>query len=222
MSFNAMTRSPARGLKAAVLGTACLSVAGCQAAYFLTPERQQQVRAEYTRIGDRKLAVVVWADRPTLDVDPKARRRICEAVTYDLKKNLPSGRLVPAGEVEELQERSGLDWESMTSAEICRRLKCELVLRIDLLEYTSRAGDSDELRKGRVRGTVNLYEGLSDRADDAVYETEIVADYPPKSRRGSFEIDDAELLREATAQFGQAVARKFYDHEISLRGQTER
>ena len=48
---------------------------GCQLAYFLTPEKGHPVKAEYTKLEQKDVAVVVWADRPTLDIDPHARRR---------------------------------------------------------------------------------------------------------------------------------------------------
>src|SRR5262245_56704711 len=63
----------------------CLSC-GCQSMYFLTPEKGKPVKAEYTKIGTQKVAVVVWADRPTLDIDPRARRRVGDAIVYDMKK----------------------------------------------------------------------------------------------------------------------------------------
>jgi hypothetical protein len=62
---------------------------GCQAMYFLTTQETKTQKAEYSKIGQRPLAVIVWADRPTLDADPRARRRVCDAVLYHMKKNLP-------------------------------------------------------------------------------------------------------------------------------------
>jgi len=204
------------------LSCVCL-LFGCQAAYFLTPEDSgKAVKAEYARIGSRRVAVLVWADRATLDVDPHAPRRVCEAVTYDLRKNLPSARFVTPRQVDEFVRTTGPAWEGLSPAELAERLKCDLLLRIDLLEYTSRAGDSVELRKGRVRGTLNLYEGAPGGTDSSVYHAEVSSTYPQSRQMAMSELSDADILREATTRFGQEVARKFYDHEVSYRGPEEK
>lgn len=192
------------------------SVLGCQAMYFLTTSETKTVQAEYSKIGHRKLAVIVWADRPTLDADPRARRRVCDAVLYDLKKHLSDAQFVKAQEIEDFQESSGLDWEGMTQLETCKELKCDLVLRVDLLDYTTRSRAAHELRRGRVRGTINLYEAES--GEQAVYSTDITASYPPADKQAATDESDSELIREAVSQFGQAVGKKFHDHEESLRG----
>lgn len=202
-----------------LLGAAALlsTLPGCQAAYFLTASETKEVKAEYARIGSNTLAVLVWADRHTLDVDPKARHRVCEAVTYELKRNLPKADFVPARKVTELQD-SGMDWQSMTNQQIAERLDCDLILRIDLLEYTTRAADTRELRKGRVEGSVNLYEAGEGARTDPIYSTDVTATYPPPGRHTVAELTDYDLLRASIEQFAQATAKKFYDHRVTRRG----
>jgi len=192
------------------------SLLGCQAMYFLTSEEGKTVKAEYAKIGHRKVAVVVWADRVAIDTDPRARRRVCDAVIYDMKKNLSNAKFVTGQEIEDFQEHSGLDWEGMTQIDTCKQLKCDMVLRIDVLDYTTRSREAHELRRGRVRATVNLYEAES--GEQSVYSTDVTASYPPKGKQAATDLTDSELLREAITQFGQAVGQKFHDHQVSLRG----
>lgn len=207
-----------RQVLAAALGSLALVCCGCQLAYFLQTDEEADVKAEYGKIGARKVAVIVWADRATIDEDPRVRQRICRAITYDLKKNLPKAEPVSADEVAALQERSGKDWENMSTRQLCERLHCDMILRIDLLEYTTRAGDASELRKGRVRATVNLHDGAPDAPRETVYQTEVVATYPPDAAHGVPDVDDADLLHETVEHFAEITARKFYDHKESLRG----
>jgi hypothetical protein len=195
---------------------------GCQVGYFLTASEDKDVKADYGKIGSRKLAVIVWADQATLDEDPNVRKRICKAVTYYLKKNLPKGELIPAEKVEALQERGSKEWEDMSTRELCDRLNCDMLLRIDLLEYTTRAGNTRELRKGRIRATVNLYDGKPETGRESVYQTELVADYPPKATHGMPDLDETDLLHETIEHFAEMTARKFYDHKESLRGPVDR
>ena len=182
--------------------------------YFLTNEEGKTVKAEYSKIGHRKIAVVVWADRVTLDSDPRARRRVCDAVVYDMKKHMPDATFVPGQAIQDFQEEPGLDWEGMTQLQICKKLKCDIVLRIDLLDYTTRSREARELRRGRVRATVNLYEAES--GEQAIFSTDVTASYPPPGKQAT-RTCRFELLREAIA-IGQAVGKKFYDHQESLRG----
>lgn len=177
------------------------------------------MKAEYNRIADRKVAVIVWADRPTQDLYPRAPRRVADKVVYQMKRNLPDAEFVPARKVEKFQRSSGLDWESMSNTEIAEELKCDLVLRIDLFEYTTRAVETRELRRSRIGASVSLYEvGLGGR-EHAVYSTEITATYPPEGEPIAADIDDEEdLLELAGEQFAHLVAIRFYDHKESLRG----
>lgn len=212
------SRSVASCLGVCVLATIFLTSSGCQLAYFLSPEKKKDVKAEYGKIGSKEVAIVVWADHATLDVDPQARRRVCKIVTYYMRKCLSSADFVSPRKITDLQSSFELDWESLTNAELCKELSCDLILRLDLLHYTTRASDTRALRKARVGATLNMYECGSGAGDLAVYETEVTVDYPPGSRHGVADLEDADLLREAIELFGQMVARKFYDHEESLRG----
>lgn len=225
MEIPANNRCTARGMRIrsrlwwryALLLPICLTF-GCQLAYFLHPDQNKDVKAEYGKIGKRTVAVLVWADQSTLDVDPLARDRICKAVTYHLRANLPKAKFIEPSKVGELQKDRSLDWEGMSNAEVCKRLECDLVMRLDLLEYTTRAGDTIELRKGRIRATINFYDGSSEEYRDSMYDTEIVATYPPDSIHGTPDMDESDLLHETVEYFAQLTARKFYDHEESLRG----
>lgn len=191
---------------------------GCQLGYFLTPTETQEVKAEYARLEGKTVAVVVWAGRATLDIDPKARRRVCDAVVYEMKRHLPSAIYVSPRTIEDFQKNSGLDWESMDHTELCEHLKCDLLLRIDLLEYTTRAADVRELRKARVSASVAVYECGPTARPDAAYSADIEALYPPRGEQAPMEEDDRDLLNGARQMFAQMTARKFYDHEVTLRG----
>jgi hypothetical protein len=193
---------------------------GCSAAYFLTdPNEAKAVKADYGKIGDKKVAVVVWADQITLDVDPQARKRVGKAVSYHLRSNLPRADFINAREIAKLQSDPYTDWESMTNGELCEKLECEVLIRVDLVEYTTRASNTPELRKGRVRATVNAFECGKAADLDPVYSIEVATTYPPNSVHGTAELDEAELLHETIDLFAQETARKFYDHDIKLQNE---
>ena len=198
------------------------ALGGCAAAYFMTdPEKEKSVKAEYSKIGDRRVAVVVWSDHATRDMYPQVRYQVCKAVTYDLHKNLPSARFVEADEVRKLQERDSGDWENTPSKQLCERLKCDLLIRVDLLDFTTRATEAKELRKGRIRATVQVYDGEQPGSEIPAYQTDVLVTYPPKSLHGVPDMEETEILHETVQLFGQTVGKKFYDHGESLRGPEE-
>lgn len=191
---------------------------GCPGAYFLVdPEKSKTVKADYGKIGKREVAVLVWADRSTLDVYSQARRQVCRAVTYHMKKNLPEARFVSPRAVAALQDGSGLDWQSMSNQEIGKELKCDLLLRVDLLEFTTRASDTVELRKARISATVNMYDCSPEGGLDAVYEKEVRITHPSGSLPAIVDMSEEDLLHEAVERFAEETAINFYDHEVKLK-----
>ena len=192
---------------------------GCPGAYFLVdPDKSKTVKADYGKIGKRKVAVLVWADRSTLDEYYHARRQVCRAVTYHMKRHLPKARFVSPRDVAAFQNGSGLDWQSMSNQEIGKELKCDLLLRIDLLEFTTRASDTVELRKARIAATVNMYDCSPEAGLDAVYEKEVRVTYPSGSLPAKIDISEDDLLHDAVELFADETARNFYDHDVKLKG----
>lgn len=200
-------------LKSLLLAAIVYCASGCQLAYFLNADKKEQHAAECNAISNQKVGVVVWAEQATLDSDALARVRVGKTVTYYLKSNLPQASFVDPVTIARMQDRGQVDWEGMSNAELCKELKCDMVLRIDLLEYTTRALSARELRKGRVRGGVSLYSSDASAGSDAIYRSEVVATYPPSSTQGVLDQTDETILRQTVDEFGLAVARKFHTYE---------
>jgi hypothetical protein len=201
-------------LRATAVLSAIFMFVGCQSAYFLTNNPTRKVSPEYDRLAEKMVAIVVWADPVTLDEDFAARFRVADAVRYHLQRGLPKLKLVDIREITEFQESSGLDWESMSNAAIGKRFKAGAVLRIDLLEYTTRARDSQAVRKGRIRASVSVYE--VDRPDNRpAYTTQITAVWPQEKRTDVLNRSDLDILNNTLAVLGEQLARKFHEHEVA-------
>ena len=202
-----------RTLECVPIAAIIYCASGCQLAYFLNSEKKEQHAAECNAISNQKVGVVVWAEQATLDSDALARVRVGKTVTYYLKTNLPQATFVDPVTIARMQDRGQVDWEGMSNEQLCKELKCDMLLRIDLLEYTTRALSARELRKGRVRGSVNLYSADASTGGDALYRSEVVATYPPSSTQGVLDQSDETILRQTVDEFGIAVARKFHSYE---------
>ncbi len=201
-----------------VLMAPLIMLAGCQALFFFTnPDASETHEAEYGKIGSRKIAIVVWTDQSTIDVYPNARSEVCRAVTYHLKDNLKQASFVSHRDIDEFMQENWKTWEGMSHAEICKHLDCNMVLRVDMQEFTTRASETRQLRKARLGATINLYDGEAGGGMDAVYEDEIKITYPPGSIHGVQDLDETDLLHGAINHFAEMAARKFYNHEIKLR-----
>lgn len=208
-----MRRQISFPLRIAALAGLLYCGTGCQAMYFPWSGKKEQHAAECNAITNQKVGVLVWAEQATLDSDSLARVRVGKTVTYYLKANLPKATFVDPVTIARMQDRGQVDWEAMSSAELCKELKCDMLLRIDLLEYTTRALSARELRKGRVRGSVGLYSADPSTGGEAIYRTEVVATYPPSSTQGVLDQSDENILRETVEEFGMVVGRKFHAYE---------
>ena len=89
----------------------CTAVSGCGLAYFLVSQKKEQVQAEFSQLAGERIAVVVWAEPATLDLDPFARHRVGKSVRYHMLKGMPDTYFVDTRDVDEMQERIGSRWE---------------------------------------------------------------------------------------------------------------
>lgn len=197
-----------------VVSVLALSGTGCQLAYFGVSNRQEPIRAEYGQLIDKTVAVVVWADQSTLDMDPYARHRVAKAVKYYMEASMPKTKFVDPADVAEWQDRLGAAWESQPIAAACKELKCDRIVRVDILEYTTRVRTARALRKGRITGTLNVYGTDDETGWLSLYSAEVSAMYPPEASTKVVDMSDGEVRRQTVEQFGGMVARKFYDHEV--------
>lgn len=190
---------------------------GCQGAYFLTnPNESETVEPEYGKIDDRTLAVVVWADPSIMDEYPRSTYQVSRSVTHYLKKNLKEAKFVSPREIRDFQKQTNLDWESMDPGEIGKELDCDLVLRVDLVEFTPRASDTHQLHKARIEATLNLFECGPHKRLDPVYDDEVRITYPPGTVHGMQNTNEIDLIHQAVEHFAEVTSRKFYAHEIKL------
>lgn len=207
--------------KGAVFALFCLTgsavSAGCQEAYFLVnPAKSKTVKAEYGKLDGSSVAVLVWADSSILDEYPHVRRQVCQSVTHHMRKHLPDATLVAPRKIEAFQTETHANWLGMSHDDICEALECDFILRIDMLEFTTRASNTRALRKARVSAALNLYECGPLENLDPVYDTEIKTTFPPDSLHGKEDMGESGLLHEAVEYFAEIATQKFYDHERQL------
>jgi hypothetical protein len=204
------------GGAAAVLATMS-SAGGCAKALFLmSDEKLKPVPAECDKLKGRRVAVVVWADPSTLDLDPFAGVRAAQQILYFLqlnrgRKELEGATFMDAPTVARVQEQLGSAGPLTQDAQVGEKLGADVVVRVDLFEYTTRAPEANGLIKGRVSGNLAVWPA---DATDAIYRAEVSAEFPEGTRIGVLDRGDEDVLNETLRIFGERVARKFHAHEV--------
>ncbi len=188
---------------------------GCALPYFLMSDKKQAVPAEYRDLTGKTVAVLVWADQATLDMDPYARHRVAKAVKYYMEKTMSETKFIHPNDVADWQERLGARWETESITEVCREFKCDRVVKIDLNDYTTRVRSARALRKGRITGTVNVYGPEDESGSMALFNSLVEASFPAETSTAVVDMSDGDILRQTVEMFGVMVARKFHDHEVS-------
>jgi len=209
------------GCRMAVLGSALLLVGlcSCQALLYpiiaTAPDPTKKVAAEFGRLAGHRVAIVVWADQGTLFEYPYIRFELAEYVAYHLKQKIRPVGLVSNREIAAYQQ-SHYDWDSVAPARIGQQFDADLVLYVEVLEYTTRGGGAEYLLSGRGRVALAVHDVRAEPDRQRVYHGEAQVRYPESGSLGSSEAITAVVHRRTLDLLAQAVAKKFYDHEEPL------
>jgi len=192
---------------------------GCHTLFawaFAERHPKQSIKAEYNLEAER-LVIVPYAGTDILFNDPTASVEISYAVMNEICRNL-RGRLkmiVPPVEVTRWQE-SNLEWPNMTLPDIAKAFRCDTLLYVELEQYTMTEERSANLLRGHAKARVQVVKADSPR--NPVYETTVETTFPEDRPVGVQEISERLIRQYTNAVFARAVARKFYDHEIEVKG----
>jgi hypothetical protein len=209
------------GHRMAVLGSALLLVGLCSCRLLLypimatAPDPTKKVPAEFGRLAGHRVAIVVWADQGTLFEYPYIRFELAEYVAYHLKQKIRPIGLVSNREIAAYQQ-SHYDWDSVAPARIGQQFDADLVLYVEVLEYTTRGGGTDYLLSGRGRVALAVHDVRAEPSQQRGYHGEAQVRYPESGSLGSTEATTATVHRRTLDLLAQAVAKKFYDHEEPL------
>ena len=177
-------------------------------------EPTKDVPAEFPHLQGKRVCVLVWADAETLAEYPWIQLELAEHVTTALEPNIQQISIIPNKGVHDLQRREP-DWDRQDPAIIGARFGAERVLMIELTQCTTREPESPHLYRGRIAGTVKVYNADYPRSAP-VYKTSVEAVYPPKSA-GQWGTGDQEVRKAALEAFANQLAGKFYDRRVKVK-----
>ncbi len=221
------TRRAGRALAAAAaLATALACAAGCEIAgqglaWMIAPRHpKKKVKAEYP-LQARRLAIVPYVSNAVLFDYPTAPLEISQDLVHEIAGHL-KGRvesIVHPVEVARWQE-SNLEWPNLSLEEIAKALRADTVLYVEMERYSMFEPHSANLLRGRLRARIQVVKPGAEA--NPVYETTVETVFPEQRPVGEGELSERRLRATVTRLFARDVVRKFYDHEVPLRGEEVR
>jgi hypothetical protein len=104
----------------------------------------------------------------------------------------------------------------MTLPDIAKAFQADTLLYVELEQFAMTEERSANLLRGRVKARVQVIK--ADGARNPVYETRIETMFPEDRPVGVLEISERQIRMYTTVMFARAIARKFYDHEVEVKG----
>jgi hypothetical protein len=176
---------------------------------------KEKVPAEFTKLENRRVAVVVWAPQETLFDYPHVRLELSTHIADRLWAHVKKINVIDCRKVEDYIERSlgfALDPE-----EIGDKLDAEMVVYVELLEFQIRDPSAPDLLRAEIRASVTVYDLTVDPDQPKRYELEEASVHYPESGTVQLTATSALVVRKAAYEaFADAVARKFYTYEREL------
>jgi hypothetical protein len=204
---------------ASLLAMAALGACGCHwlYAWMVAPRHpKEEIKAEYPLKAER-LVIVTYAGTEILFNDPTASLEVSNNITNEILRSLPTAvkSIVHPAQVLHWQE-STLEWPNMSLVDIAKTFQADTVLYVELERYTMMEDRSANLYRGRIRARVQVAETAAAR--NPVYETNVETVFPEDQPVGVLGTSDRTIRTGTTIFFARAVADKFRDHEVEVKG----
>jgi hypothetical protein len=182
-------------------------------------EHRKRVSAEFDKLENHRVAVMVWTDPSTLFDYPYARYELASYVFDKLRAEMAQRKLaidlVEPREVEDyLQKKIGtqIDPHALGQA-----FKADYIVYLEVLKFQMRDARLPQFLRGEIDASVSVHDIHADPDQLSRYELAPVACQYPEGAPLLINATNAPLVREATyRKFAEQVARKFYEHHIDL------
>ncbi len=161
----------------------------------------------------KKVLILVYADETIQYRHGQLARYYTASIVAKEMQSKLKVEVVDPGEVEQFQA-SDPNWTDRRPSQIGReRYDADLVLYIELQEFTTAAEESGELLRGRIEGNCSLFTAdKSDSEAELLWQKKVKAVYPPDIPQVA-EIGAAERIREETIKlFAEGLVKHFYGH----------
>lgn len=210
---------PIRIAAMVLLSAACAGMGGCRSlgymGYLLAPEPPQKtVPAEFEGLANSRVAIVIFADEQVQYEYPYARLTLASAIGAELMSRLKDVTVVDPGKVCRYQDEH-INWEAMDTTALAADLGADYILRLALMEYTTREPGSVNLFRGRITAQAGLYQAdLPERSARVWWCDSIAVVHPKDDPVGLIGESDRRIRSLTERLFADSLVKKFYAHEV--------
>ncbi len=131
--------------------------AGCQTTAQKREAAALARQSAYASLKHHSVAVIVYADSATLFLYPQAAQEVSSFVNYDLKRAVPSAKVLGYREIIQYQN-STPNWEMLPIKSIGLHFSVDRVIYLELLNYSCHAPGARHLLQGHIRARVYVYD----------------------------------------------------------------
>lgn len=188
--------------------------AGCNGWSSRGPE-VVDVKARYTDLKDRRVAVVVAVSDHTAFNFPQAREQMTTEITRRIVANVPGSIVTDPREIIAWQDDNSY-WGTRPPSQLVRQLGVERLILIEVGEYrTHEPGNKHQLR-GVIAARVNIVEAESPDPDNfaASYTKTVMYPEPSVSKIGRIAEGEDKIERMTQIRFCEEVSGLFFDHKL--------
>ncbi len=161
----------------------------------------------------KKVLILVYADENIqYQHGQLASYRTAAVVAEEMRSKLKVDVVDPT--IVEQFQASDLNWTDRHPSQIGReRYHAELVLYVELQEFTTAAEESGELLRGRIEGNCSLFTADKSGSEaELLWQKKVKALYPPNMPQVA-EIGAVERIRDETIKlFAENLVKHFYGH----------
>ncbi len=182
-------------------------------------EHKKKVSAEFDKLADSRVAILVWTDAATLYDYPHARFDLAVYTSSKLSAEMSQRKLgttvVDARDVEDYLQRNVAS--QIDPQMVGQELKADYVVFLEILEFQIRDPNEPQFLRGKLSASVSVHDMRKDPDILSRYELSPIDSEHPEGPPILFSITRSPLVREALyRKFAEQVARKFYEHTVEM------
>jgi len=203
-----------------IISILCLAVTGCN---LLTPlifvgEHKKTISAEFDKLSESRVAILVWADQSTLFDYPHIRFELATYVgdklfaeTLQRKLNVD---VVDPRDVEDYVQMNvdaGID-----PSIVGKHFDADYVIYMEVLNFQMRDAHHAQFLHGNLTASVSVHDMRADPDQPQVFDLAPVQCVYPDSPILLTATNSLHVREAMYHKFSELVARKFYEYEVDL------
>jgi hypothetical protein len=211
-----------RAMQGISIATACAGIAGCSAVGFVggmvdsyQRSSTKPVKPEYTRLKDKRWAVIVSADREIQGEHPDLVLYLTSQITERIAKANQTvgaaGYIPPDRLLTYLYEHP--EWVTKPRSQLATELGVDRIIVVEILEYRLNDPGNAYLWSGMATGTVGVVEADSILKDEVAFEKPVRVTYPDSDGITQNELSVQVVNSVLASRFADRASWYFYLHD---------